>query len=104
MYVVWLNRQVDHRPFQFRGLFANQLLKSLANVFSQHRAPEFHTPDEVIVDVVGCMSGSIEAHKLMIARLFYKYNNWNRLHWSAFPSPLKEGVPCGRFYGRTQSG
>jgi hypothetical protein len=75
MYLVWLKRQVDHRPFQFGGLFANQLLKSLANVFSQHRAPEFRTPDEVIVDVVGCMSGSIEAHKLIIAHLFYEYNN-----------------------------
>lgn len=101
--VVRLNCQVDHVPLKLCRLFVNKLLEPFCDIFPKYRSPVLGTPNKVVVDVVGCVPRSFTVHKLIIAQLFGNtQQQGNRASARlAFPSPLKEGVPCGSFYGNS---
>src|SRR5690606_11697248 len=54
--------------------------------------PIFRTPDEVVVDVVGCVPGLFAHSNLIISRE-------RKGGQAPFPTGLKPGVPWRNFYG-----
>ena len=69
--MVRLNAQVNDLAFKLRRLFVNQFFKALSNLFFEYGSSELRTPDEVVVDVVGCVLCSLDVHKPIIAHLFW---------------------------------
>lgn len=67
---VGLDNEVNNLAVKLRHLFVNKFLETFGNLFSEHGSPVLWAPNEVRVDVIGCVSCSFALHKLVIAQLF----------------------------------
>src|SRR5690606_20395431 len=68
VHVVWQHNQVMHLTAKLPDVIAQQLAKARANSTLQDWTPIFRTPDEVVVDVVGCVPGLFAHSNLIISR------------------------------------
>lgn len=69
VYVIWLDRDIQHLATHVSCLLSDHTLQPNRNVASQYTSSELRYPDEVIIHVVGYMSSSFTLHKLMIPHL-----------------------------------
>jgi hypothetical protein len=60
--VVGLDNEVNNVTFKLRCLFVNKLLEPFRNLFPEHGSPVLRAPNEVVVNVVGCVPCSLAAH------------------------------------------
>lgn len=66
--VVRHHNQVMHLTVKLLDVFGQQFGQAHANIPRQDWTPVFRTPDEVVVDVVGCVSGLFAHSNLIISR------------------------------------
>src|SRR5690606_1411912 len=66
--VVRHHNQVKHLTVKLLDVFGEQFGQAHANIPRQDWTPVFRTPDEVVVDVVGCVSGLFAHSNLIISR------------------------------------
>src|SRR5690606_30666751 len=92
VHVVWHHNQVKHLTAKLPDVIGQQLAKARANSTLQDWSPIFRTPDEVVVDLVGCVPGLFAHSNLIIARE-------RKGGQAPFPTGLKPGVPWCNFYG-----
>ncbi len=98
--VIGLDCQIEYFALKLLRLFANPLFKSSGSILSKNSPPVLRTPNEVVIDVVGCMSRTFAVHTLNIAHMFeFAIAGEPGCRPARIPSPLKRGDPCGRFYG-----
>src|SRR5690606_23592415 len=91
VHVGWPHNQVKRLTAKLLDVIGQQRAKARANSTLQDWTPIFRTPDEVVVDVVGCVPGLFAHSNLIISRE-------RKGGQAPFPTGLKPGVPWRNFY------
>ena len=82
--VVGLDNEVKNVTLKRRCLFVNKLLEPFRNLIPEHGSPVLRAPNDVVVNVVGCVPCSLAVHKLMIAQLFGNVRQQREILWEPF--------------------
>ena len=85
--VVGLNREVQHFSAEFGCFRVNQLIQPRCHRAYQDRAAVLRYPNEVEVDVVGRVAGSLAIHERIVSCLFRSCKLTGRQEIGAIPLP-----------------
>jgi hypothetical protein len=87
--VIGLDDKINDFALELRCLFKNKLREPFGNFFTKRGASILRTPYEVIVDVVGCVSGTFYPHRTIVLYCLQKVKFTGELR--SFPIPAKSG-------------
>ena len=99
VYVIGLNREIQHLAAQFSGLCCAAVRRGVWRVASTRTLRRyFRYPDEVVVDVVGGVSGSFAVHKRIMPQFVWGVQtNGETGGCAQFPIPAKAGSTLAPF-------